>query len=176
MKPSPNHRRKSSGFTLIELLVVLGILVLLVALVTPRILGTQKKADINLTKVQIGSFKGALEKYAFDMKAFPTTDEGLAALVTEPLGEEGTSTGRWDGPYIDFDELPKDPWGNDYHYAYDPETSTRTFPDIWSNGPDGVDGTDDDICNWKTEDTEGEEGAEKDYFRDDFDREPEPEF
>ena len=172
MKRSTNRRHAPRGFTLIELLVVLGILVLLVALVTPKILGTQSKADINLTKVQIGSFKGALEKYAYDMKGFPSTEQGLSALVAEPAGEEAAKVGTWDGPYLD--ELPKDPWGNDYNYAYDPETSQRKFPNIWSNGPDGTDGTDDDICNWKADGTEGEET--EDYLRDDFDREPEPEF
>jgi len=84
--------------------------------------------------------------------------------------------GNWDGPYID--ELPKDPWGNDYNYAYEPETSQRKFPNIWSNGPDGTDsgGADDDICNWKADGVEGEGDEARDYFGDDFEPEPEPEF
>jgi general secretion pathway protein G len=145
-----------------EMLIVLGILVMLVALVAPRFLGAAKKADIQAAQTQIGLFKGALEKYALDTKNFPTTEEGLRALFAPPsAGEsgegEGVSTGGWDGPYMDGD-VPLDPWGNEYQYAYPPEKGTRDFPDIWSLGPDGEDGTEDDITNFGTVGGEGDEG------------------
>lgn len=181
MKRSARRRTRRRGFTLIELLVVLGILVLLVALVTPKILGTQKKADIRITKTQIGSFKGALDRYHLDMKDFPTTEQGLQALVTPPVGEDETTSSQWDGSYLNSDQLPKDPWKNDYQYAYgssseegldSPELSTGKYPRIWSFGPDGEDGTEDDITSWKTATTKDEEG----YTVDDLAGEKELEF
>jgi len=138
-----------------EMLIVLGILVMLIALAAPRFLGAQRKADIQAAKTQIGLFRGALERYALDMKTFPATEQGLQALLTAPAestAAEGqtAAAGNWDGPYLDKTEIPKDPWGNDYQYRYPPERGTGDFPDIWSYGPDGQDNTEDDICSWGT--------------------------
>jgi len=144
MKPI-RTRRPPAGFTLVEMLVVLAILVLLVSMVVPRIIGSQKKADINATKTQIGMFKATLERYALDCKKFPTTEQGLEALVSKPADMDENVA--WDGPYV-TGEIPKDPWGNDYQYAYPPERGTGDNPDIWSYGPDGEDNTEDDICSW----------------------------
>jgi general secretion pathway protein G len=146
-----------SGFTLLEMLIVLGILVMLIALAAPRFLGAQKKADIQTAKTQIGLFRGALERYALDMKTFPTTEQGLEALIGPPAAAESTTAegtpssgvaGKWDGPYLNVSEIPLDPWGNPYQYRYPPERGTTDFPDIWSFGPDGQDNTEDDICSW----------------------------
>jgi general secretion pathway protein G len=138
-------RRPRGGFTLVEMLVVLAILVLLVSMVVPRIMGSQKKADINATKTQIGMFKAVLERYALDCKKYPSTEQGLTALVSKPsdLGENMS----WDGPYVNGD-IGKDPWGNEYQYKYPPEKGNGDNPDIWSFGPDGEDNTADDICSW----------------------------
>ena len=144
MRPN-DTRRPRAGFTLVEMLVVLAILVLLVTMVVPRIIGSQKKADINAAKTQIGMYKAALERYALDCKKFPETEQGLNALVSKPADlNENTS---WDGPYV-TGEIGKDPWGNEYQYAYPPERGSGDNPDIWSYGPDGEDNTDDDICSW----------------------------
>lgn len=153
-----SHRARWRAFTLMEMLIVLGILVMLIALAAPRFLGAQKKADIQTAKTQIGLFRGALERYALDMKTFPTTEQGLEALITPPA-TAGTSTaegttagagvaGKWDGPYLNVSQIPLDPWGNPYQYRYPPERGTTDFPDIWSFGPDGQDNTEDDICSW----------------------------
>lgn len=152
MKRSTSRR---GGFTLVEMLVVLGILVFLVAMVAPRILGTQKKADISGTKTQIGMFKAALERYALDAKDFPTTEQGLMALIEEPAGEEKTTVSGWEGPYVTSTELPKDPWGNEYQYEYPPTRGKGDYPDIWSFGPDGEDDTEDDVASWQKEEGEG---------------------
>ncbi|MBN2477374.1 MAG: type II secretion system major pseudopilin GspG [Pirellulales bacterium] len=148
--------RKRRGFTLMEMLVVLGILVLLLAMVAPRVLGTQKKADITTTKSQIELLKGCLDRYCLEMKTFPATEEGLAALVSQPTSTDGAVASRWDGPYTDSGELPLDAWGNPFQYEYPPTQGRGDYPDIWSYGPDGEDNTEDDIVSWKR--TSGEEG------------------
>jgi general secretion pathway protein G len=143
-RPSRSSARR--GFTLVEMLVVLGILVFLASMVLPRMLGAQKKADIQGAQTQIGILKTALTHYSVDCKNYPTSDQGLQALLTAPDGVDA-----WKGPYLDSDALPKDPWNHDYQYAYPPtHGSTGDRPDIWSFGPDGQDGTDDDITSWTT--------------------------
>jgi general secretion pathway protein G len=119
--------------------------VVLMGLVAPRILGTQKKADVSSAKTQIGLLRSALERYALDMKDFPQTEQGLAALAKSPTDTEDT---KWEGPYVSTSELPKDPWGHDYQYEYPPTHSEGDSPDIWSLGPDGEDSTDDDVVSW----------------------------
>ena len=149
------------GFTLTEMLIVLAILVLLASLVGPRLLGSKKKADINATKAQIGMFQAALETYAVDMNRFPKTEEGLTALVSETDGggasnelDTGDATtddesgSSWSGPYLKTTALPKDPWGKSYKYEYPPTRSKGDIPEIWSLGPDGDEGTDDDVVSW----------------------------
>jgi len=159
MKISRRRRTRRSGFTLTEMLIVLAILVMLMALVVPRFLGARKKADLQTAQTQIGLLRGALENYANDMKDFPTTEQGLQALLAAPGdGEEGSVVG-WGGPYVDKDRIGLDPWNHDYQYAYPPERGSQTdMPDIWSFGPDGEDNTEDDICSWTV--TTGEAGAE----------------
>lgn len=140
-RKSPRRR----GFTLVELLVVLAILVLLASMVLPRILGSQKKADLRAAKTQIGMFRDALETYAADCKDFPTTEQGLAALVSPPA--DLAETVQWGGPYL-TGEIPLDPWGSEYRYEYPPTRGSGENPDIWSAGPDGQDDTEDDVCSW----------------------------
>jgi len=162
MKRMTSQRAKRQGFTLMELLVVLGILVLLIAIVTPRIIGTQEKADKKAAQIQLGMFKGALEHYQLNMKGFPAAEQGLKALVSKPSDEDGNTGANWDGPYLD--EIPKDPWGNEFQYEYPPVHGKGKNPDIWSYGPDGEDGTDDDIVNWKKQagESEGDPDSEED--------------
>ena len=134
-----------AGFTLVEMLIVLGILVLLFAMVVPRFLGSQKKAKIDTTKSQIGMFRAALEYYYLDCDQFPATEQGLEALVAKPADLPDNVT--WRGPYVEG-AITRDPWGNPYQYENPPTHGTGDTPDIWSFGPDGEDGTDDDICSW----------------------------
>jgi len=102
------------AFSLVELMIVLAILVLLAGLVLPRLLGQQNKADIKATQTQLNSFKQALQNYAIDVRTFPNTEEGLRALVVRPEDEQRAR--KWDGKYLD--EIPVDPWGNEYNYEY----------------------------------------------------------
>jgi general secretion pathway protein G len=140
-----NRPAGRAGFTLVEMLIVLGILVLLLSMVVPRFLGSAKKAKIDAAKTQIGMFRAALEHYAVDCNDFPTTEQGLEALGTQPADLPENVT--WGGPYI-TGTIGVDPWGNAYQYEYPPTHGTQDLPDIWSYGPDGEEGTDDDITNW----------------------------
>lgn len=152
----PSHPRPTRrGFTLVEMLVVLGILVVLVSLVAPRIIGSQKKADIKAAKTQIGMIKAALEHYALDTKRYPTTEQGLQALIERPADLDESTP--WEGPYLSG-SLPKDPWGNDYMYEYPGTHTNSDEPEIWSLGPDKEDNTEDDICSW---DKTGQGAAEE---------------
>ena len=183
------QKRMRRAFTLVELMVVLAILVLLVAMVGPRLLGTQKKADLKAAKQQISNLESCLNLYAVDNRTFPSTEQGLAALLeaptasaarrgaatttttttntttsdlagTEPPGG-ATGQGNWDGPYMEAEALPVDPWNNPYQYEFPPTKGKRKdFPNIWSLGPDGEDNTDDDITNWiGGSDAQMEDGA-----------------
>lgn len=161
-----NRRNTRRGLTLLELMIVLIILVGLIAIVGPRLLGTQKKADIRTAQVQIGSIATSLKMYAADMKTFPQTEEGLGLLVSAP--EDEALSKNWDGPYIEGGKLPIDPWGSDYQYEYGTETtadssdksSASDFPRIFSLGPDRQPGTSDDISNQAAE-GEDEAGSTK---------------
>lgn len=142
-------RRHRTGLTLLELMIVLIILVMLFAIAGPRLLGSQKKADIRLTKAQIGNFESALNMYYTDMKSYPTTDEGLKALVQAPADE--AKARKWDTEgYLDDEVIPADPWGNAYVYEYlGAQDGSRDFPRIRSKGPDSQANTADDIINWR---------------------------
>ena len=146
-------RYSRPGFTLVEVMVVLAILVLLLAMVGPRVLGTQKKADIKVTVQQIQNLEGALELYTVDIRSFPNSEEGLKSLLEKPA-EENLANG-WDGPYLDEEQLPVDPWGNAYRYAYPPIHGKKDFPNIWSLGPDRQESTEDDVVNWVKDNSEG---------------------
>jgi len=152
------HRRTRQGLTLLELMIVLIILVGLIAIVGPRLLGTQKKADIRTAQAQIGNLASALKMYAVDMKSFPLTEEGLNVLISAP--EDEALAKNWDGPYIEGGKLPKDPWGSDFQYEFETSDSdsksTDSFPRIFSLGPDRQPGTSDDVSNQAaSDDSEG---------------------
>lgn len=102
-------RAGDAGFTLIELLVVLVILGLLAAVAGPRVVGYLGGARSDTARIQIDAFEQALDLYRLDVGRYPSTDEGLGALVRQPSGATG-----WNGPYLDGDQVPADPWGNPY--------------------------------------------------------------
>lgn len=121
------------GFTLLELLVVLAILGLLAGLVGPRVLNQFGGAKVKTAAIQIADFDKTLELFKLDVGRFPTSDEGLDALVKRP----GTVNG-WNGPYVKG-ELPKDPWGNAYRYV---NPGPNGAPEIVSLGSDAAPGGD----------------------------------
>jgi type II secretion system protein G len=108
------------------------------------IFGRRNRADINNARLQLGLFKQALERYYHDVKSYPTAEQGLAALMEKPVDLDENV--RWDGPYLSGD-IPKDPWGREYKYEHDPDQADAA-PHIWSTGPNGEDGDEDDIVGW----------------------------
>lgn len=123
-----------AGFTLIELLVVLVIIGLLATLVAPNFIGQSEKAKPKAARVQLENLRNALDMFQLDVGRYPTTDEGLEALIMRP-----STVSRWAGPYL-RDEMPKDPWGNPYYYQ-SPGESGSSY-DIGSHGSDGRSGGD----------------------------------
>jgi general secretion pathway protein G len=141
MSEKYKDRRSEKGFSLIELIVVLVILGLLAAIVAPRVMDKLGKARGQTAKLQIEEFDGAMDAFVFDVGRYPTTAEGLDALVTNTTGNDS-----WAGPYLKKG-LPIDPWGRRYEYIYPGQHGTDY--EIYSYGPDGQAGTGDDIVSWK---------------------------
>jgi general secretion pathway protein G len=136
------RRRTSPGFTLIELLLVVVIIGILAAIVVPKLTGRSEDARIAAAKATIGAFKAGLRNYEVDNGKFPNSGQGLGALVAKPSGAPEPK--NWKGPYIEGTEVPKDPWNNDYVYVCPGAKNTGGF-DLYSPGPDGQPGTEDDV-------------------------------
>ncbi len=136
MKP----RARRAGFTLIELLVVIIILAILAAVVIPRVIGRTEDARIAKATADISALDSVLDHYKLDVGQYPSTDEGLQALVTNVANSD-----RWNGPYLKSG-IPTDPWGNPYIYRIPGEQGLEY--DLFSAGPDKQPGTQDDIGNW----------------------------
>ena len=140
---------RSLGFTLIELMLVLVILATLAGLVAPKFVGYGKKAKIQAAKTQIeGNFSTALDAFEVAVGRYPSTAEGLRALVVKPT----TDPGDWDKPFLM--KIPLDPWGNEYQYLYPGQHNVDSY-DLYSFGPDGKLGGGDDIVNWEEDTTRG---------------------
>jgi len=138
--------RRAAGFTLIEIMVVVVIIGLLAAFIVPQVMGRVDEARITKVKGDIQMLETALSMYRLDTARFPTTDQGLVALVKKP---DDPSVRNWkSGGYLS--RVSKDPWGNDYRYAY-PGQRGREY-DLYSVGPDGQEGTEDtdkdNVGNW----------------------------
>lgn len=129
-----NHRIR--GFTLIELLLVLVILAVLAALVIPKFTGRSQQARETAAKTDISRIATAIAAFEIDTGRFPTSEEGLNALISQPAGVT-----NW---HQAFSKMPIDPWGNPYQYRYPGQDNPNGF-DVYSFGPDGREGTDDDI-------------------------------
>jgi general secretion pathway protein G len=138
-------KERTAAFTLVEVLLVLVILVIIGSIAVTAYGPIQRRAYINAARSQIKAFKTPLNAYQLDIGDYPSTVQGLQALRYPPPDLPDPS--RWNGPYLDS-EVPLDPWGNPYQYEY-PGRYDPAQPDIWSFGPDGINGTDDDIGSWQ---------------------------
>jgi len=133
-----------AGFTLIELLVVLVILGLLASLVGPRVMSHVAESKTRTAALQIEELAAALDLFYLEVGRYPTSDEGLGALVTRPAGLE-----QWNGPYLRKAVIRKDPWGYDYHYRAPGEHGAF---DLFSYGADAAEGGRDenrDVVSWE---------------------------
>jgi general secretion pathway protein G len=138
-------RGSERGFTLIELLLVMVILTVLAAVVVPKFTKRSEQARITAANTDLSNMEVALDAFEVDMGRYPTSTEGLKALVEQPTGTKST---YWKGPYIKRG-VPSDPWGNQYVYTIPGKHNTSAF-DLYSYGPDGQDSGSDDIDNWST--------------------------
>lgn len=132
-----------AGFTLIEIVIVLTIISILAAGSIYLLKGNVDVAKEQRVEGDIQNIMTQLQLYEARNMRPPTTEQGLKALVEEPTTEPKPD--RWTAL---LEEVPKDAWGQEYHYRYPAQKSKKRY-DLWSAGPDGVDGNDDDIGNWK---------------------------
>lgn len=143
------YRNKQSGFTLLEVMVVVVILGILASFVVPNLLGNKEKADQQKAITDIVALENALDMYKLDNGVYPTTDQGLDALVTRPTGSPEPRNYRSDG-YIR--RLPSDPWGNDYQYLSPGDNGNIDVFTLGSDGQEGGEGAAADIGNWNLQD------------------------
>jgi general secretion pathway protein G len=133
---------RARGFTLLELLVVMVIIGLLAGYVGPKFFGQIGKSEVKATKAQIDALQKSLDQYRLDVGRYPSTEQGLAVLVTKPADEP-----KWQGPYLSK-AVPKDPWGNDYQYRSPGEHGEYDLLSLGKDGRPGGEGEDADLTSW----------------------------
>jgi general secretion pathway protein G len=137
-----------SGFTLLEILAVLTLLAIIITLVTPNIVKQLQNGQVKATFAQVNSLKSVLNSYYLDNSCFPTTEQGLKALIEKPLTPP--EPGNWNGPYLEDQKIPKDAWGQEIKYLSPGIHNPGKF-DLYSYGKDkqeGGEGDNADIGNW----------------------------
>lgn len=135
-----------SGFTLIEVLIAIALVTLLVSVAIGNLGGIFGGQQEKIAKLFVNqTLKTALVPYRIDIGNFPSSEEGLSALVKAPAGKEA----KWKGPYLETTEIPLDPWNQPYKYRFPGSKNVNGARgyDVWSLGPDGVESAD-DIGNW----------------------------
>ena len=137
-----SHRHR--GFTLIELLVVLVILGLLASVAGPKVIGYLGGAKSDTTRLQTEEFGATLDLFKLETGRYPTTQEGLQALVQAPPGLAG-----WNGPYLKKKTIPKDPWGNDYRYVSPGQHGSYDISSLGADNKEGGEGENKDINGWE---------------------------
>ncbi|MGF1752236.1 type II secretion system major pseudopilin GspG [Vibrio makurazakiensis] len=143
-----NKMKKQSGFTLLEVMVVVVILGVLASFVVPNLLGNKEKADQQKAITDIVALENALDMFKLDNSVYPTTDQGLEALVSKPSSPEPRN--YRDGGYIK--RLPNDPWGNEYQYLSPGDNGTIDIFTLGADGQEGGEGVAADIGNWNMQD------------------------
>lgn len=137
-------KNKQEGFTLLELLVVLGIIALLAGIVGPQVMKHMGTSKIKAATVQIADLSAALDMYKLDVGRYPTTEQGLQALIEKP-----GDVNRWNGPYLRKSKIPLDPWQNAYRYVFPGEHGSFDLFSFGADGKEGGDGEDQDIVSWE---------------------------
>jgi general secretion pathway protein G len=148
MTSTKRIRKRRPGFTLLEILLVVGLLALLAAFAIPNLIGSAEKAKGKMVEAAIGpngTLSQAIKMYRFEIGRYP---ESLKDLVEKPSNSDDAK--KWTGKYLEDVRGLKDPWDHDYNYNAKGSKNEGAY-DLWSIGPDGQDGTEDDIVNWKTD-------------------------
>jgi general secretion pathway protein G len=146
MYPAKKHvaavRSRPAGFTLLELLVVIVIIGLLAAYVGPKYFSQLGKSEVTIARAQIEAFEKSLDTYRLDVGRYPSTEEGLAALLVAPA----TAAGKWNGPYLKK-AVPADPWGHPFQYRSPGSKGELDIVSLGRDGQPGGSGEDADISN-----------------------------
>lgn len=142
------HRRRHSleregGFTLVEILVVITIIGMIMALVGPRVLNYLGESKVKTAKIQIQSFASAIDLFYLDAGRYPSSSEGLSALVQPASG-----VAAWNGPYLKGGSVPNDPWGHPYLYRSPSEHGAYEIVSYGADGQEGGTGTAADLASW----------------------------
>lgn len=147
MRPPPEHRRTrgaEAGFTLVEMLVVITIIGLIMGFVGPRVLTYLGESKVKAARIQIQGLANSLDLFYLDAGRYPSTNEGLAALIRRPAG-----LNAWNGPYIKSGTIPNDPWGNGYLYRSPGGHGPFDIVSYGSDGREGGTGTAADVTSWQ---------------------------
>lgn len=137
------RRYRQRGFTLVELLVVLVILGLIASIAAPRLIKFLGGAKSSAARIQVERLSGVLDLYRLEVGRYPTSDEGLAALLKAPA-----DMANWNGPYLKKDDALSDPWGRLYLYRSPGEHGDFDLYTLGADGTDGGDGEDGDVKSW----------------------------
>ncbi len=139
-----HNTRRQTGFTLLELLVVLGIIAMLAGLVGPQVMKHMGESKIKAAKVQIEDLAQTLDMYKLDVGSYPTSEQGLNALIENPGDIQ-----RWNGPYLRKSKIPLDPWNNEYRYSSPGEHGKFDIASFGADGKEGGEGEDRDLNSWE---------------------------
>ena len=143
MKRRNEQRRGQRGMTLIEILVVLVLIGIVLGIVGGNFIGRGEKAKADAAKIEIGQIGQALDLFKLEVGRYPTTQEGLQALIAAPPG-----AANWNGPYWKKATVPKDPWNNEYKYVAPGQHGAYDIVSYGADGKEGGEGADKDIASW----------------------------
>ena len=135
---------RERGMTLIEILVVLVLIGVVLGIVGGNFIGKGEKAKADAAKIEIGQISQTLDLYKLEIGRYPTTQEGLQALISAPAGVT-----NWNGPYWKKSTLPKDPWGNEYRYSAPGQHGPYDIMSYGADGKEGGEGANKDILSWQ---------------------------
>ena len=163
MTTTRRFRSARRAFTLIEVLIVLGIVLALSAIIGVAVFQRGDDAKVSLAETDLNNITSALQLFRLDFERYPTEDEGIAVLWSEETleVEDDAEESKWKGPYLQS-PLPTDRWDNEWGYRDESEYGQPY--DLWSNGPDGEEGNEDDITSWANAVTDEDGGFGEDLL------------
>ncbi|HYE01755.1 MAG TPA: type II secretion system major pseudopilin GspG [Phycisphaerales bacterium] len=148
--------RVGAGFTLLEVMIVVVIILAIAGLVTVNLMGSKQQATRNIAKTNMQTLKQGLNSFYIDFERYPTDEEGLAVLWSKTNLPEDLHA-KW-RPYLD-EPMPTDPWDQPWGYRQQGEEAPEGKFDLWSNGPDQQEGTEDDLKLWKAAEGQDDPGS-----------------